>query len=109
MRSQARSLATSDSDRLLIHEVFELVQFVVLLELLDEDLVRYFSGLLIGIQGLLGHLLAYLLEQVGYSVPGLNVAGFLMLLGGQGVVVRFLTVIIVLISKAFIYSGKSWR
>lgn len=92
----------------MVHEAFKLVQFVVLLELLDEDLVRYLSNRLIGVHQLLVHLLAYLLEHGGYSVSaGLTVARLLMLLGGQGVV-RFLTVIIILIICAPVRFGKAW-
>lgn len=101
------SLAASNSNRFLIHEAFELVQFVLLLELLDEDLVRYLSNRLIGIHQLLVHLLANLLDHDGYSVSGLAVARLLMLLGGQGVV-RFLTVIIILIISAPLRFGKAW-
>ena len=80
----------------------------MLLELLNEDLIRYLADRLIGIHQLLVNLLAYLLEHDGYRVSGLTVARFLMLLGGQGVV-RFLTVIIILIIRAPVCFGKAWR
>ena len=108
MQGHARSLATSNCDRLLVHEAFELVQFVVLLELLHEHLIRYLANWLVGSLGLLVHLLAHLLEHLGYSVSGVTVPGFLMLLGGQGVV-RFLTAVIIIpIVRGPISFGKAW-